>query len=266
MDIARGARDAGLEVAAVALQGLTDPALEKVVASLDWVKVGELRRLIDAFAARGVADAVMAGVLPKTVLYSTPATASPDALMRRVLGGLPDLRDHSILAAIADALEEHGVHLRPQAELIPGLMAERGCLGAVAPTAESWADVVFGWPIAKAVARLQIGQAVAVKNRAVMAVEAIEGTDAAIARGCALAGGGASIVKVVKADQDPRFDLPTIGLATARGLAAGGAATLAVEAGATIVLDRAALLREADAHGIAVVGVGPEGPAEGGPS
>lgn len=147
--------------------------------------------------------------------------------------------------------------MRGQAELAPELWAGEGTLGRVEPTPEQLADVAFGWPVAKALGEVDVGQTVVVKGRAVLAVEAIEGTDAAIRRGCALGEEGACVVKVAKPGQDPRFDVPAIGLATIRSLVEGKASLLAVEAGRTVVLEREALLREADARGIAVVGVSP---------
>jgi DUF1009 family protein len=259
-DIARAARRAGLRVAAVALHGITDPALEESVDDLQWIHVGALAALVEAFRALGVRDAVMAGKVSKTVLIDEGLKQRPDALAREAFGRLTDLRDDSILGAIADVLDANGVRLRPQAALVPELLAGEGCLGAVAPSPEGWADIAFGWPIAKTIGGLDIGQTVVVKNRAVMALEAIEGTDAAIRRGCELSGGGACVVKVAKPKQDPRFDMPTVGLDTLAALEAGNAALLAVEARATIVLDREELIAAADARGIALVGVGANGP------
>jgi DUF1009 family protein len=130
-------------------------------------------------------------------------------------------------------------------------------LGRHAPTPGQQRDIAFGWPIAKALGSLDVGQSVVVQGGAVLALEAVEGTDAAIERGCALADSrsGVVVVKVAKPEQDPRFDVPTIGLATLRNLAKGGGGVLAVEAGQTLVLEREALVAEADAQGIPVIGV-----------
>ena len=260
LDIARSARRSGLRVAAVALEGLADPALEAVVDEFCWTRLGEFGSVLDAFGASGVRDAVMAGKLPKTSLFGGPVSVYPDAIARQALAGLPDLRDDTILAAIANTLETHGVRLRAQAELVPELLAGAGPLGSATPAPEGWADIAFAWPIAKTIGELDVGQTVVVKRRAVMAIEAIEGTDATVRRGCELAGAGACVVKVAKPRQDPRFDVPTIGLDTLAVLDAGGASILAVEAGATLVLDRDDVVRRADARGIAVVGVAPGGP------
>lgn len=260
--LARGARRRGLRVAAVGLCGLTDAALEGEVEALRWIHVGELGALIETLREAGVRDAVLAGKLPKsTNLFRAGDEVRIDARMQRVLRGLADFGDDSIMKGIADSLLEGGIRLRPQAELVPDLLAGEGTLGAVSPTASQRADIAFGWPIAKAIGGIGVGQTVVVKDRAVMALEAIEGTDAAIRRGCALAGAGACVVKVAKPGQDPRFDLPTVGPETLRSLVEGGALALAVEAHATFVLDREAFVGEADARGIALVGVRAEGPA-----
>lgn len=266
LDIARAARRAGLRVVAVALHGVTDPAIEESVDDLRWIHIGELGVLVEAFRAVGVRDAVMAGKISKTIFIDEGSKVRPDALAREAFGRLPDLSDDSILSALADVLDANGVRLGPQTRLVPELLAGEGCLGAVAPSPEGWADIAFGWPIAKTIGGLDIGQTVVVKNRAVMALEAIEGTDAAIRRGCELSGGGACVVKVAKPKQDPRFDMPTVGLDTLAALEAGNAALLAIEARATIVLDRAELISTADARGIALVGIGPNGPGTESPS
>jgi hypothetical protein len=132
-------------------------------------------------------------------------------------------------------------------------------LGRVQPTTAQRADVAFAWPIAKALGALDVGQTVVVEGGAVLALEAIEGTDEAVRRGCALGRGGACVVKVAKPSQDPRFDVPAVGLETLRVLREGGGAILAFEAGATLVLEREALVAEADAAGIALLGVADAG-------
>lgn len=261
LDLARAARRGGRRVVAAAIRGLTDAGLEDEVERLFWIHLGELESLIEGLTGAGVRDAVMAGKVPKTALYTGDAPR-PDALMRGVLESLPDLRDDSILSGIAGALAERGIRLRPQAELVPELLAGEGRLGTVPASPAQWEDVRFGWPVAKALGDLDIGQTVVVKGRAVMALEAIEGTDAAIRRGCALSGPGAVVVKVSKPAQDPRFDVPAVGPGSLAVLAEGKAGVLAVEAGRTFVLERDAVVREADRRGIALLGVPPGGPGE----
>jgi hypothetical protein len=259
LEIARAARRSGLDVAAVAFHGDTDPRLAEAVDRITWLHLGELGALLGALQAAGVCDVVMAGKILKTNLYGDLASLKPDARAIALIAGLRDRSDDAILGAIADALASEGLVLRPQAELVPELLAEAGVLGRIVPGEAQRRDAAFGWRIAKALGEVDVGQTVVVRERAVMALEAIEGTDAAIRRGAALGGPGVTVVKVSKPRQDPRFDLPAVGPDTIEILAEGKAAALAVEAGRTLVVDRARVLELADAHGIALLGIGAEG-------
>ena len=268
LEVARAARAGGRRVHAVAFRDLTRKALEREVDRLEWLHLGQLGALLATFRRAGVGEAVLVGKVAKTHLYAGSRSLRPDARAIELLKGLADRRDDSILRALADWLESEGIALRPQGEWVPHLLAGEGCLGAALPSAEQMADVAFAWPIAKGVAGQDIGQCVVVKRGAVLAVEAIEGTDAAVRRGGALAGGGACVVKVAKPCQDLRFDVPTVGPRTLQSLVAVGARLLAVEAGRTLLLGRAELVERADAHGIVLLGVDgqsltdgrPEGP------
>ncbi len=254
-ELAAGARRRGQRVAAVALEGFADPALADAVDACTSLRVGQLERLFSFLRAAGVRQVAMAGKVPKRLLYEAPGRAAPDARAAALLGALDDRRDDSILRAFAGALEAEGFELLAQAELAPELLAQEGRLGQVEAVPAQLADVSFAWSIAKALGALDVGQTVVVEGLAVLALEAIEGTDAAIARGCALGRGGACAVKVAKPQQDPRFDVPAVGVDTIRALAAGGGSALAVEAGRTLLLQRERMLAEADAAGIAVLGV-----------
>lgn len=258
--VARSARARGLRVAAVGFREFADPALAAEADELRWLHVGELAALIETLRRAGACEAVIAGQVPKLNLYSDLGPLRFDERARELLGRLSDRRDHSILGALADLLTSEGIHLRPQHELIPDLMAPRGQLGGVPPGPDRLADLAFGWRLAKRAAALQIGQTVVVKSRAVLAVEAIEGTDEAVRRGGALGGPGVSVIKVAKRDQDPRFDLPTVGPSTLRALIAVEAGLLAVEAGRSVLLERDEMVALADQHGIALLGVDPAGP------
>jgi DUF1009 family protein len=167
---------------------------------------------------------------------------------------IADRKDDTILGKLADFLETLGLRLLPQYALTPELLVAEGVLTKTAPTDAQRADIAFGFPIAKTIGDLDIGQTVVVKDRAVIAVEAIEGTDATIRRAGAIAR-GACVVKVAKPSQDPRFDVPTIGPDTIAVLIEAGVAVLAIEAGATVVLERDDVVCEADRHGIAIVAV-----------
>jgi len=254
LEVARCARRRGRRVTCVAVRELAEPRLEELVDELHWVHPGEVGSAVAAFRAAGVREAVMAGKVAKGRLVADRAALHLDGQAEGLLAQLPDFEDDSVLGKVADFLESLGIRLLPQHALCPELLAGEGVLTKTAPSEAQWADFAFGFPIAKAIGGLDIGQTVVVKDRAVLAVEAIEGTDAAIRRGGALAA-GASVVKVAKPEQDPRFDVPAIGPDTVATLSEAGIAALAFEAGATLVLERDELVRVADAHGIAIAGV-----------
>ena len=249
---AENARRLGYRVSAVALTGETDPSLEGAVDRLHWIALGQLGRLIKAFKKDGVRQAVMVGGVKKTHLFSG---IRPDlrslALLRRVT--VP--KDDMLLRAIAAELESEGIAIRESTFGLTGLLVEEGKLTRRAPTRKEWRDIEFGWEMAKTVGALDIGQCVVVKERVVVAVEAVEGTDQAIRRGGKLARGGAVVVKRFKPQQDRRFDLPAVGPITIEVMAESGAAVLAIEAGRALLLDRAVAIAAADEAGIAIVGI-----------
>jgi DUF1009 family protein len=253
--VAAAARARGRRVVAIGFHGETDPRLATAVDTLTWLHLGELEALIVALRAGGASEAVMVGKVAKTNLFGDHARLRPDARALALLAGLRERNDDSILRALADALAAEGVPLRPQAELVPDLVAGEGVLGAVAPSESQRAEIAFGFPIAKALGAVDVGQTVVVRERAVLALEAIEGTDEAIRRGAALGGPGVVVVKVAKPGQDPRFDVPAVGPDTLDAMIEGKAAVLAVEAGRSFLLERSEVVRRADAHGIALVGV-----------
>jgi DUF1009 family protein len=254
LEVARMARRSGLRVACVALRDQARPELEECVEQITWIHPGEVNAGLAAFRAAGVRDVVMAGKVTKSDLFQNPDGLHLDEQASGLMGELSDRKDDTILGKLADFLEAIGLHLLPQYALTPELLVGAGVLSATVPDAAQQADIAFGFPIAKTIGDLDIGQTVVVKDRAVIAVEAIEGTDATIRRAGAIAS-GACVVKVAKPSQDPRFDVPTIGPDTIAVLAEAKVAVLAFEAGATVVLEREVVVREADAHGIAIVGV-----------
>jgi DUF1009 family protein len=255
LEVARTARARGVRVACVALRDQARPEIERAVESITWIYPGEIGAGIAAFRAAGVREVVMAGKVAKSDLFQNPDALRLDASAAGLMHDLADRRDDTILGKLADFLETLGLRLLPQYAITPELLAQEGALTRTQPTAAQRADIAFGFPIAKAIGDLDIGQTVVVKDRAVLAVEAIEGTDAAIRRAGAIAA-GACAVKVAKPSQDPRFDVPTIGRDTVAVLVEARIAVLAIEAGATVVLERDAVVREADRHGIAIVAVG----------
>lgn len=253
-EVARAGRARGDRVFVAAIRGLTEPSLADEVDELHWFHLGELQSFLGAFEAAGIGEAVMAGKVPKSFLYENAADLHLDALALQMLANLADRKDDSLLGAFADALEAGGVKLRGQAELTPELLVGNEMLSARGPTQAEAADVSFAWPIAKSIAGLDVGQSVIVKERAVLALEAIEGTDAAVERAAKLGGAGCAVVKVAKPNQDLRFDVPVIGAETIDVLARHGVTVLAVEAHQTVFLDRERALAQADAAGLCIFG------------
>ena len=198
----------------------------------------------------GAGEAVLCGGIKKPRLFDI----RPDWLGVKALARLRSFGDDAALRAIAAALEEEGVRIVSPLPLVPELLAPRGPLGSRRFTDEQRADAEAGLAAARAVGQADIGQTVVVKRGVILAVEAVEGTDACIARGGAL-GKGAVVVKARKPQQDERFDVPAVGPRTVEACAAAGCAALAVEAGRTLVLDRRELVEKADRAGIAVEGV-----------
>jgi len=254
LEVARTARRRGVRVACVALRDQTRPEIEDAVESITWIYPGEVGAGLAAFRAAGVRQVVMAGKVTKSDLFRNPDSLRLDASAAGLMSEIGDRKDDTILGKLADFIATLGLQLLPQYALTPELLAPEGVLTRTRPTAAQRADIAFGFPIAKTIGALDIGQTVVVKDRAVLALEAIEGTDAAIRRAGAIAA-GACVVKVAKPSQDPRFDVPTIGPGTVAVLVEAKIAVLAIEADATVVLEREAVGRAADEHGIAIAAV-----------
>lgn len=247
---ARAAKEKGMQVIAVAHEGETVPELAEWVDRIFWVKVGQLGKLIKIFKEEGVADVLMAGGIKKTRLFSG---GMPDIRGMALLAKMIHKKDDSILRAVAQELESEGITVRESTLYLDNIVVSPGILTKRKPSKDERLDIEFGWDMAKEIGRLDIGQTVVVKDQAILAVEAIEGTDEAIRRGGLLCGQGAVVVKVCKPQQDLRFDLPAIGALTIRTMESVKASCLAVEAGKTIIIERDAVLREADRAGIAIV-------------
>jgi len=250
--VAQEAHSLGYKVMAVALEPLADKALSSYVDVIKWVNVGKFGKLIDSLKNYGVKEAVMAGKVTKTLLYKSKIM--PDLRAVKLLFSLKDRKDDSILLAITKELEEEGITLLDITLFSSKLLTPEGVLTKDRPTEDEWKDIEFGWKIAKEIGRLDIGQTVVVKNQAVMAIEALEGTDEAIKRGGRLAGSGAVVVKVSKPNQDMRFDVPVVGLDTLRAMIEVGARVLSVESKKSIILNRDAIIEESKKAGISIVG------------
>jgi DUF1009 family protein len=250
--IASEARSMGYTVVAVGLEPLADRSLAETADEMHWVNVGKLGAIIDTLKKRGVNKAVMAGKVPKSLIYKSRIT--PDLRAVKVLFSLRDRRDDSILLAITRELEKDGIALLKTTDFTAGLLTPEGVLTRKRPSEEEWSDIAFGWQVAKEIGKLDIGQTVVVKNLAVMAIEAIEGTDEAIRRGGKFASEGAVVVKVSKPRQDMRFDVPVVGLDTLRTMIEVKARVLAVEAKKSILLDRDKMIDKAQRARITIVG------------
>ncbi len=250
--MAREARKKGYKIAACAIKGETDEGVDGWADRVEWIRLGELGRLIRFFKREGVREAVMGGKITKTDLFK--GEVRPDLEMVKLLATAGNHSDDSLLGAIADYLDKQSISvLDSTVFLSEETLPQKGVLSKRKPTREEMEDVEFGWRLAKEIAGLDIGQTVVVKKKAILAVEAIEGTDEAILRGGALGRGKATVVKVAKPRQDMRFDVPAIGLGTLEALIKSKARALAFEAGKTIFLDRRNFLEKADRHGIAVL-------------
>ena len=253
LDAARGA---GHDVTVIAIKeeafpDLADAAARAPAAALHWVSLGQLGACITLLKAAGVTQAVMAGQVKHVELF---ADIVPDLTLLGVLMRLKARNTDALISGIADVLRDHGIALVDSTAFLTPLLAREGVLTRRAPTEEQRADLAFGYRIADAVAALDIGQTIAVKAAAVVAVEAMEGTDAVIARAGQLAGLGVRVVKVAKPQQDMRFDVPVVGVSTIEAMQAVGADALSVDAGKTLMIDGDAVIKAADEAGIAIVG------------
>jgi DUF1009 family protein len=250
------ARAEGHQVTVIAIKEeafpeLADAARRTPAAALHWVSLGQLGRCISLLQEAGVTRAVMAGQVKHTKLFSDIV---PDMTLLGVLMRLKAHNTDALIAGVADVLRDRGIELIDSTALLAPLLAGAGVLTRRPPTAEQISDLELGRRVADSIAGLDIGQTVAVKSAAVVAVEAMEGTDAVIARAGKLAGSGVRIVKVAKPDQDRRFDVPVIGVATIDAMKAAGADALSVDAGVTLMIDGPAIVEAADSAGIVVVG------------
>ena len=250
------ARSLGHDVTVIAIREETDAGMSEAVvagapAELHWISLGQLERCVAILKDAGISQALMAGQVKHTKLF---AGVLPDATLLAALGRLKTKNTDALISAVADVLREHGIELVDSTRFLQPLLARPGTLTHRAPSDEETIDLEFGYRIADAVARLDVGQTIVVKDRAVVAVEAMEGTDEVIARAAHLAGPGVRVVKVAKPNQDMRFDVPVIGLPTVYALRDAGASALSIDAGQTLVLDGDAVFRAADESGIAVVG------------
>jgi len=248
--IADAARIQGYRVVAVAHQGETDTALEDKVDTLVWIKLGQFGHLIHALKKNGVHRALMAGTIAKRRMFSG---LRPDLKGLTLMSKMAVFHDDGILRAVSDELKSQGIEIIPSTFCLPDLLSPRGCLTKRRPSRKEMEDIEFGWKIAKELGRLDIGQCVVVRDKTVLALEALEGTDATILRGGDLAREKAVVIKLSKPGQDLRFDVPTVGLKTLETMARVKASVLAIEANKTLLFDKSAVIEYADKKGIVIM-------------
>jgi DUF1009 family protein len=249
--LAQEARRQGRPVVAAAIREETDPALEPLVDKLEWIALGQIKKTIEFFHGQGVDEAVMAGQVKHVQLFRN---LKLDLTAIKILATVPDKKTDTILGAIADEFAKHGIRFLPSTTYLSHFLAPEGVLTKRRPDGAQKKDIAFGFKTAKAVAGLDLGQTVCVKDQAVLAVEAIEGTDACIRRAGEHAA-GFTVAKVAKPRQDLRFDMPVIGPRTLVSLREAKASVLAVEAGKTLFFDKDNFLRGADEAGLIVMAV-----------
>ena len=258
----QGARSLGHDVTVVAVKEEAFPELEGAAraagADLHWVSLGHLGKCIKILKEAGAGQAIMAGQVKHAKIFSG---IIPDLTLLSVLTKLRARNTDALISAVADVLRGEGIELLNSTAFLQPLLARAGVLSRRAPASDEIEDFAFGYRMADAIAALDIGQTIVVKDRAVVAVEAMEGTDAVVRRAGEIAGSGTRVVKVAKPNQDMRFDVPVVGVATIEVMKAAGATAITIDAGKTLLVDGSRFIDAADAAGIAVVGRAAQGPA-----
>lgn len=248
--VLEGVRARGESAAVAAVKGAADPDLARLAGSFAWVGVGDVGGLVDFFRRAGVTAVYLAGKVDPRAALET-ASSDPDAPATAPEAG--DRRAGPLLRAFIDHLAGQGFEVGDPGPFLERFLCPAGVLGRIAPGPGVLADIAFGWPLARRVADEEIGQTLVVKNGVVVAVEGLEGTDAAVQRGGELAGPGTVVLKAGRRRQDPRVDLPAVGLETVRGLVRARAAALCIEARVVPFLRREEALALADANRLAVI-------------
>lgn len=250
--VADAARRAGRRVVVAAIREEALPEIEQAGDEVHWLGLGQLGRCIEVLRAAGVAEAVMAGQVKHRQIFSDIV---PDLKLMGVLARLAFKNTDSLIGGVAEVLEREGIRLLPSVALLADQLAMPGPMTRRAPSEDEAKDIEYGAKAARALATLDLGQTVVVKQRAAVALEAMEGTDEAIRRAGRIAGCGCTVVKVAKPGQDMRFDVPVVGRGTLSAMIEAGARALAVDAGKTLVIDRPEVVREAEAADVALFGL-----------
>ncbi len=259
--VAEALRKQNYHISCLGVADLADPRLQDLCDDFQWIGWGKLGGAIKFFRRCDVSQATMAGKFHKALLYQPglwwrhfPDWKFIKTFYRHLFTRQRDNKDDTLLGVLSDAFASEGIVFQPATDFAPELLVKAGQIAGRPPSAAQQADIEFAWDIAKQMGRLDIGQSVCVKDRAIVAVEAIEGTDACILRaGEFCKKGGFTVVKVAKPQQDMRFDVPTVGVRTLRTMVAAGAKVLAIEGGRTILLDDAAFREYAAYHKLSIV-------------
>jgi DUF1009 family protein len=247
--VIEGARNAGASIAVAAIREETDPEIERVADRLTWVGIGQLGKMIRFFKDQGVEKAIMAGQVKHVQIFSR---AIPDVRMLKMLLRLPRRNTDALIGAVANELATEGIELIDSTYFLKDQIPEAGTLTRRAPDQREQSDVEYGLEIAGEIARLDLGQTIVIRDRACVAIEAMEGTDAVIRRAGQLAGGRLTVVKIAKPDQDMRFDVPVVGLPTIEAMIEAGATCLCLSAGKTLMFDREEMIELANARKIVI--------------
>ncbi len=261
--VAQSLKLQGYRTYCVGLKGHADPILKEICDGFEWTGLAKIGHAIRFLKRCGAHDAMMAGkvfklqlVEPRVWLRLLPDSRTVRIFWSHFITTKKDRKDDTLLLAVVNAFAEDGITMRPATDYAPELLVKKGQLTRLGPTKAQQADIEFGWNLAKEMGRLDVGQCVVVKDRACLAVEAIEGTDRCIRRAGELCrGGGFCVVKLAKPQQDMRFDVPTVGVGTLESMCAAGAKTLVIEAGKTILVDQSDFIQFADEHKMIVVAI-----------
>jgi DUF1009 family protein len=253
--VLQSAREQGIDITVAAIKEETFPEIETCGYPVHWLGLGELGKLIRLFQKANVQKAIMAGQVKHVQIFGS---SFPDLTMIRMLAGLKQKNTNALIGGVARVLEESGISLVDSTLLLKPHLAVPGALTRRGLNAAESSDVDYGRPIAHRIASMDIGQTIIVRDCAVVAVEAMEGTDAVIARaGELVSKKNLTVIKVSKPKQDMRFDIPVVGISTLEIMVASGATALVIDAGRTLVFDRNQFVEKADAHKIAVVALEP---------
>lgn len=250
--VLEGARRAGTSVAVAAIREETDPAIEQLADRLIWVGIGQLGKMLRFFKEEGIDKAIMAGQVKHVQIFSR---AIPDVRMLKMLLRLPRRNTDALIGAVANELASEGIELIDSTFFLKDQLPQPGTLTRRAPDERERSDVEYGLEIARGIAGMDLGQTIVVRDRACVAIEAMEGTDAVIRRAGELVRGRLTVVKIAKPDQDMRFDVPVVGLPTIETMNESRATCLCLTAGKTLMFDREAMVKLADKHKITILAV-----------